>query len=175
MRGRVIALFAVLAIGMGYLSYPFWTLYSIKSALRLGDKNQLVALIDWYSVREGIKEDICDLVMDEPVSATPPGQLPPFGTGFVKGVAGSAVDKSVTADALVDMAKQEPADADPRMQPTTHVSWAFFSSPTTFTVKVRAADFPKPVHVELGLTAHGWRVVRVRLPAELLEQTHWKV
>ena len=42
-------------------------------------------------------------------------------------------------------------------------------------VKVRAADFPKPVHVELGLTAHGWRVVRVRLPAELLEQTHWKV
>ena len=90
-------------------------------------------------------------------------------------VAGSAVDKSVTADALVDMAKQEPADADPRMQPTTHVSWAFFSSPTTFTVKVRAADFPKPVHVELGLTAHGWRVVRVRLPAELLEQTHWKV
>ena len=67
-------------------------------------------MVDWYSVREGIKEDICDLVIDQPQQAQDGGQLPPFGAGFVRGIATNVIDKQVTPEALVAAAQQPEAE-----------------------------------------------------------------
>ena len=58
-------------------------------------------MVDWGSVREGIKEDICDLVIDQPPQDQADGKLPPFGAGFVRGIATNVVDRQVTPEALV--------------------------------------------------------------------------
>ena len=61
---------AVLAIGVGYAAYPYVTLYRLDNAIHTGDAATLRALVDWPAVREGIKEDICDNVADDPQSET---------------------------------------------------------------------------------------------------------
>jgi hypothetical protein len=85
---------AVLAIGVTYAAYPYVTLYRLGHAIHTGDAATLRTLVDWSAVREGIKEDICDNVADDPQSE---GKLPAFGASFVRGIASNAVDQRVTA------------------------------------------------------------------------------
>jgi hypothetical protein len=73
-----------MALGAGYLGYPYATLYRLDTAMRRSDASTLRSLVDWYAVREGLKEDICDMVLDEPASARPSNELAPFGAGFVR-------------------------------------------------------------------------------------------
>ncbi len=98
-----------LAVGLAYCIYPYVALYRLGQAIRNGDASTLETMVDWNSVREGIKEDICDLVIDQPQQAQSDGQLPPFGAGFVRGIATNVVDKQVTAEALVAAAQQPDA------------------------------------------------------------------
>src|ERR1700756_2395992 len=92
---------ACLAIVLAYGVYPYVTLYRLGHAIRHGDASALKSLVNWGSVREGIKEDICDMVIAEPPEAKTGSALPPFGAGFVRGIATNVVDKQVTPEALV--------------------------------------------------------------------------
>ena len=83
---------ALLAVAVAYVVYPYVTLYRLGQAIRQGDASSLETMVDWAAVREGIKEDICDTVIDEPAEAKAGDQLPPFGAGFVRGIAGNAVE-----------------------------------------------------------------------------------
>src|ERR1700733_6112727 len=78
---------ALLAVGVTYGAYPYVTLYRLSHAIHSGDATTLQALVDWPAVREGIKEDICDSVADEPDVTAHDGKLPAFGASFVRGVA----------------------------------------------------------------------------------------
>src|SRR6476646_5996170 len=98
MVGRKSVAGALLAVALAYVIYPYATLYRLGLAIRHGDATTLQSMVDWSAVREGIKEDICDLVIDEPKDARANGQLPPFGAGFVRGIAGNAVDAKVTPE-----------------------------------------------------------------------------
>jgi hypothetical protein len=98
----------LLTLAVSYLAYPYFTLYRLGQAIRSGDASTLESLIDWPAVREGIKEDICDLVVDEPPEAKAGNQLPPFGAGFVRGIAMNVVDSRVTPEGLAVMAQQTP-------------------------------------------------------------------
>ena len=100
---------ALLTIVAAYVVYPYVTLYRLGQAIRHGDATMLQSMVDWPSVREGIKEDICDLVIDEPPEAKHGGKLPPFGAGFVRGIAANAIDERVTPQALATVAKQPTA------------------------------------------------------------------
>src|ERR1700684_3135742 len=132
MRARWPLLATMLSIGVAYVAYPYLTLYRLGSAIQTADAATLESLVDWPAVREGIKEDICDLGSDQVASDTN-GHLPPFGASFVRGIASSSIDKVVTPEAL--LAAASVADAAPRApQPRgadVHVNWAFFDSPTT--------------------------------------------
>ena len=177
MRGSRLILSALAAVAMGYGAYPFVTLHQLRTAVQAGDAATLSALIDWPAVREGIKEDICDLVLDEPADSTAKADLPPFGASFVRGVTGSAVDREITAETLVAFTRppvsEVVATSDPKDD--TRVGWAFFSSLTRFSIDVITAGEPQPVKVEMGLSGLHWKVMRVRIPANLLEQSHWHV
>jgi hypothetical protein len=155
---------AVAAIAALYLAYPYVTLYRLGQAIRAGDAGSLRVMVDWPRVREGIKEDLSDLVLDEPRQTTPTNMLPPFGASFVRGVAASSVDQQVTPEALATIAG--PAAGASTGTPV-HINWAFFQSPASF-----VASFNTPTHkairVEMELRGASWQVTRVWLPPKLL-------
>jgi hypothetical protein len=156
----------VVALGAGYLGYPYATLYRLDTAVREADAPALRSLVDWYAIREGLKEDICDMVLGEPANARPSNELAPFGAGFVRGVTGNAVDHTVTPETLVSMTHS--VDATPSAE--AHVVWAFFQNPTRFSVRLRTAIAAEPIRVVMELRGLRWQVRRVWLPNELLER-----
>ena len=127
----------------------------------------LNTLVDWFAVREGLKEDICDMVLEESPSAPrAANELPPFGAGFVRGITGTMLDQTITPESVVSMTRpgaEEPA-------PAAHFGWAFFSDPTRFSFDVLADGTSEPIHVEMHLRNLRWQVRRVWLPNTLLER-----
>ncbi len=166
MRVKWPVLAVFVTMGAGYLGYPYATLYRIDTAVRHADAAALNSLVDWYAVREGLKEDICDMVLEEPANARPGNELPPFGAGFVRGMTGNAVDHMVTPETLVSFTHA--GGETPRTD--THVEWAFFDNPTEFSVNVRTDRSPRPIRVVMELRGMHWQVRRVWLPNELLER-----
>lgn len=170
MRARWPVLAALLAVGTSYVAYPYVTLFRLGEAIRRGDAATLQALIDWPAVREGIKEDICDLVLDHPNIAEASGTLPPFGASFVRGIAANSIDRQVTPEALVAAVG---LPAQPPVATTSgadvHINWAFFDDPTAFSVSLSAPGQVEPIKLQLELRHGRWMVRRVWLPADLLQ------
>lgn len=165
-------LWAVLAgLGISYAVFPYVTLYRLGHAIRTADAATLNSLVDWPAVREGIKEDICDLVLDQPAAnRASSGELPPFGASFVRGIASSAIDRAVTPEALVDaVAAPAVPQTPPQHGADVQVHWAFFDSPTSFAVSLIAPGQVEPIRLELELHHATWQVRRVWLPADLLQ------
>ena len=159
---------AFLLVAAVYAVYPYVTLYRLGEAIRHGDATTLQSMVDWPAVREGIKEDICDLVIDEPAEVKVGAKLPPFGSGFIHGIAQNAVDARVTPEGLAAAAKQPTASQGASVQ----VSWAFFSGPSAFVVDLNAPGQSTPIRLELDLRGGAWQVTRVWLPRDLLTQAN---
>jgi len=159
----VLGCFAALAAA--YLAYPYFTLYRLNAALHTGDALTLQHLVNWSSVREGIKEDICDGLAGNPDATARKGDLPGFGAGFMRGVATNAVDERVTPQSLVAAVTQQPAT---KGAPDIHITWAFFDNPTQFSVDVKGLDKKAPVRLQLELKDAKWQVTRVWLTPALL-------
>nr|WP_294544002.1 DUF2939 domain-containing protein [uncultured Rhodopila sp.] len=172
---------AVLVAGLTYGAYPYVTLYRLGAAIQTSDATTLESLVDWPAVREGIKEDVCDLVLDDPGPKTQTS-LPPFGASFMRGIAANAIDQAVTPQALLaatgtisQPARQPPMDRYAQARPApeqktadVRVKWAFFDSPTTFLVSLQARGQADPIKLEMALHHGAWQVQRVWLPADLL-------
>ena len=172
MRARWPILATFVILGAGYIGYPYATLYRLGTAVRHSDAATLRSLVDWYSVREGLKEDICDMVLDGPVDARPGNQLPPFGASFVRGMTGSALDQTVTPETLVSLNQGQVGSQGPTVAPRSdaRVVWAFFDNPTEFSVALRTDGFAEPIRVVMELRGMRWMVRRVWLPNEMLER-----
>lgn len=166
MAARKPVIGAVLAIALAYGIYPYVTLLRLGLAIRHGDAETLESIVDWPAVREGIKEDICDEAI-EPPAARNGSQLPPFGAGFMRGVAGNAVDERVTPEALVAVGQQEES-APVRPSAALSVRWAFFASPTSFVVDLSAPGRHPPLRLQMELRGGTWQVTRVWLPPPML-------
>lgn len=166
MRAKWPALATFVVLGAGYVGYPYATLYRLDAAVRQSDAATLRSLVDWYAVREGLKEDICDMVLDEPTQSRPSNELAPFGASFVRGMTGNSVDRTVTPQTVMSMIRTgeagTPAEA--------HVAWAFFENPTRFSVELRAAGLAQPIRLVMELQGLSWKVQRVWLPNALLER-----
>lgn len=162
---------ALLAAGVAYGGYPYVTLYRLGQAIHDGNASTLELMVDWYSVREGIKEDICDLVIDQPQQLQARSQLPPFGAGFVRGIAANVVDRQVTPEALVAAARRPDATQSPHSD-ALQVSWAFFASPAAFVVDLSSPGQSVPIRLQMQLRYGTWHVTRVWLPPEMLGQTN---
>ena len=72
----------LLTTGFAYGLYPYVALYELGQAIRQGDAVRLETMVDWASVREGIKEDICDQVVEQPEPAQDSGQLAAIRRGL---------------------------------------------------------------------------------------------
>ena len=160
---------AVLAIGMGYVVYPYVTLYRLGHAVRAGDATTLGNLVNWPAVREGIKEDICDDVAPSPAQTASDDTLPPFGASFARGIAGSIVDQRVTPQGVLNMTHGNVAASD-AAHLAPHVTWAFFSDPGDFIVCLDAPGQPGPIRLQMTLKHAAWQVTRIWLPRGFLQQ-----
>lgn len=157
----------ILVLGIGYVAYPYVTLYRLGHAVQSGDAATLRHLVNWPAVREGIKEDICDNPADPPaqtVSAT----LPPFGASFMRGIATNVVDQRVTPQGFVAFSRHEASASQSRL----HVSWAFFRSPTEFVADLGAPGQLHPIRLQLTLHDGTWRLNRIWLPQRLLHEAN---
>jgi hypothetical protein len=177
-RGRRALLLsaAVLAlVAACYVCGPFVTLWRITRAL---DRDDLVALrgvIDWSAVRQGLKDDVTEGLIGMPQrTLVASNTLPPFGAGFLSGIAGTAIERAVTPEGL-----RQAADLlDPRPGPGVGVPLptivqAGFSSPTQFDIRVRVPcqDVDEgPLHLRLAFRTGLWQVVRVWVPQDLMDR-----
>lgn len=169
MRARWPVVAALLAVGTTYVAYPYVTLFRLGEAIRQGDAVTLQTLVDWPAVREGIKEDICDLVLDQPSGSAGSGTLPPFGASFVRGIASNSIDRQVTPEALVAAVSLPAQPPVATGGADVHVKWAFFDDPMSFSVSLSAPGQAEPIKLQLELRHGRWMVRRVWLPADLLQ------
>lgn len=171
MIGRKPVIGACLAVAMVYGVYPYVALYRLGQAIRGGDAAALQSMVNWDTVREGIKEDICDLVVEQPAQTKTNGQLPPFGAGFVRGIATNVIDKQVTPEALAKAVRQ-PETKQVGAGADVQVSWAFFAGPSSFVVDLNAPGQSSPIRLQMDLHEGAWHVTRVWLPPDLLSQAN---
>lgn len=168
MRARWPLLAAFLALGVAYVAYPYATLLRLGLAVQSANATTLQHLVNWPAVREGIKEDVCDLGA-VPQRTAASASLPPFGASFVRGIASNTIDQAVTPQALVDAAGlTSPNHEGGKRLAHLHVNWAFFESPTTFLVSLQSPGQAEPIRLEMDLTNGVWRVDRVWLPEAML-------
>jgi hypothetical protein len=186
MIGKRSMLMGVALVGLAYAAMPYMTLWRLATALREGNSRTLEALIDWDSVRDGLKEDVADGIVGIPEDTTATTQvasntLPPFGASFISGIAGSLIDRDVTPQHLVALIRQL-APAEPTaLGPVTligalgGIDHAFFDSPTSFTLRMHCAGQDAedpPLRVQLKLHDGAWRVVRAWVPQDLIERAN---
>jgi hypothetical protein len=169
--GMVAALIGV------YAASPYISLYKIDRDIRHRNLAALAQDFDWSSLRTGLKEDIADGITGVPgqaqtISANS-DDLPPFGSGFVTNMAGTLVDHTCNPAHLADAMGTLDAAGAP-----VHISRAFFTSPTSFTVALRmgsAGHHPPALRFRLDLVRDGmrfgWKVTRIWMPAEMLAAT----
>jgi hypothetical protein len=160
---------ALFAIGGIYVAYPYVTLYRLDMALRSGDVTVLKMLVDWPAVREGITEDICDLVIDQSAESKTGGELPPFGAGFVRGIATNLVTERVIPQAFATPADQSLA-GEIKDRTAILAYWAFFDAPTQFSVHLRTSRKIPTTRLQMELRNGLWKVTRIWLPLEMLEE-----
>jgi hypothetical protein len=166
------SLVALAALALIYGVYPYVALYRLGAAIGAGDTATFAALFDWDTVREGIKEDIADEVMELPAPlAADSTELPPFGYSFVRGMSGNATEVNVTPEKLLSVARGTGPSPPRVMDEAAQLRWAFFAAPTRFRVILRPPGIPPDepdVRLWLELRHGSWRITRVRLPPSLL-------
>jgi hypothetical protein len=171
LRRKTVLTVAALA-AFAYAAYPYVTLARLGTALGTGDAQTLEKLVAWGQVREGIKEDICDDVSDQP-AANDTG-LRPFGFSFAHEVAANLVDAHVSPHGILAATKTlQPGNLS--LGAVSGVKWAFFESPTQFVAELQPPGAPAgapPVRVQLELHGFTWKVTRVWLPPTLLAATN---
>lgn len=160
-----------LLFATAYMVSPYVALWRLEAALERGDVVALERGVDWKTVRDGLKQDIADGVIGPLQTQLASNTLPPFGSSFISGIMETAVDREVTPQNLVSvMAQMRPGEVD--ANPFSCFDWAFFESPTVFTVTVHNNDADEG-HLRLRLEMRGgkWVLVRAWVPQDIIERT----
>lgn len=181
-----------LVVACSYLASPYVALYHLSAALQAGDCNTLRVAIDWGRVRESLQQELArapapaaaGATAVKPAAATTESDdLPAFGDSFATTAMGNAISTDITPESVAAMMHDHPVTvvntggsllAEARQA----VDWAFFSGPRSFDVWLQPGQDPHeaPVRLHMAFTRqHGWRVVGVWLPQDLLaggDSTH---
>ena len=156
-----------------YVVWPYMTLYRLRQALEQGNMPVLTEVISWHSVRDGLREDIVKSITGgTETQESDTSELPPFGSSFVRGMAGSELDRLLTPQQLAQAVQTETTMVS---APVLRSAW--FTGPTSFEAAIRLTSDTQQTDVirlrlELGgrgLLPH-WRVTRAWVPANLIQQ-----
>jgi hypothetical protein len=180
MPGRKLLLIVLGIAGAAYLVSPYVAVWRLATALQQGDERAVERLIDWNSVRAGLKEDIAEGIASSPDrdDTAASTRLPPFGAGFVSGIADSEIDREFTPQrTLRAFHELEPADVQTRQIGMRVILAALrggaFVGPSSFVLTLRLpADDHRaaPLRFKFMVRQGTWRLVRAWLPETLLEE-----
>lgn len=164
----LLLLLAILAAA--YVGYPYLTLYWLDQALLTDDKAALERLVDFPRVQADLKSEVKGQVIgkaDEIAEKRP--ILGTFGQAltqlFAPGLVDSAVEGMITPEAILN----NPTVVEHREKDESFVdfiTYAFFSSPTTFRFDLKDPEKPDSPTVAAIMALDGlrWRVVGIDLP-----------
>ncbi len=178
------ALTPLLLLALAYVAAPYVAVWRLSAAVQHGDASALRRMIDWTSVRSGLKQDIAEGLVGVHQSAGPAAvgtrgaadTLPPFGASFMAGIAGSVIDHEVTPEHLVATLRQlQPAEPDAVHLSVPDLRHAFFDSPTSFVIEILcpgqdSAD--QPLRLRLAISHGAWKVVRAWIPQDLIDEAN---
>ena len=144
--------------------WPYWAIYDLQTALVKGDKVRLSSMVDWDSVREGVREDLKAAYTAKIRSADPRMQA------LGQAVSGAAIDQVVQQQInpamLSEMAKNGMSDSNPMSQ----VRYAFFAgSPMVFRMDI-GAEFSSQNERTIYLLEwnFGWKLKHIMVAPYLL-------
>ncbi len=176
-----------LVVACSYLVSPYVALYRLSAALQSRDCGALRVAIDWDRVRASLQDEIAGTPAPAPAAQAIPAvkqasattasdDLPAFGDSFATTAVGNALSSDITPESVAAMLHDHPVTmvntggsllAEARQA----VDWAFFSGPRSFDLWLQPGQDPHeaPVRVHMAFTRqHGWRVIGVWLPQDLL-------
>lgn len=169
------------ALVLAYAAYPYWSLYRLGEALKVGDESALKHYVDWSAVRSGLKEDFSGMLSRNTGRAIGAGESEAAIGGLIaSAIAGAlldaVVDALVTPEGLAAMIREGRAregapvpDGHSGQRPRVHealrehLSFAFFSGPGTFEAVFETEKGDQVVAV-MQLNGMRWQLVRLRLP-----------
>jgi len=149
-----------------WTAWPYWAIYDLQTSLDSGDKVRLASLVDWNSVREGIRDDLKAAYTSKIVAPDPRVQA------LSQAMSGAMIDRMVDAQinpsTLADMARSGFGGSDPMGQ----IRYAFFEgSPLVFRMDIgpvgSIAERQTIYLLEWNL---GWRLKRIIVAPYLLNQ-----
>jgi hypothetical protein len=163
----------LLLLALGYVAYPFWTIIRIAHAVKHGDIPTLEAMIDWPKVRDGIKSDVTGPFMKSLGTSKSEGVGGALGTAFGVMLAPTMIDwmlsNFVTAQTLVEGAKEKNFNLENQLQAIRWISGFSFVTPTQMRLHVYNPNKPDEIiPVVMEMSGGSWRVTRVILSPDRL-------
>lgn len=155
----------------GYCAYPFFTIWQIERALQNRDAVAMESLVDWNTLRAGIKSDLSGEIMRRTASefAKQDGASA-LGAALGAALVDRMIDGLVSPKFFFNQADQHTIG---KMRPLREfITYAFFVSPTEFRVDLQIPDVPSEVPkitALMSLTGASWKVTRVTLPFSLFK------
>jgi len=165
---RLFLLFLIL-LGV-YIAYPYWTLLRVEQALLTDNAERLEKFVDFPAIRAGMKKQVEGGLIEKSQKL---GEKRPLlgdiGEALTRAlgpsVVGGTVDSLVTPETILN----NPTVVEHREKDEgfrDFLTYAFFASPTRFTVDVKdpkRADAPT-VTGTLTLNGIRWRLTHIELP-----------
>jgi hypothetical protein len=176
---------AALLAGGAYLGSPFYTAWQLRAAARSGDRDRLEQLVDFPQVREHLKSQVENRLL-EALRKDPKlnhGSLAAFGALLAPALTDRIIDSVVTADGIATVIRYGKVDhAGGRSgsgtdaeghtsaaKPHLHVS-SSYKDLDHVAMTIRDTDDSRHLAAVVTLSRTGlfsWRATRIDLPALL--------
>jgi hypothetical protein len=183
-QGRSFAILAAVvcfAVAI-YAVYPYVTLWRISNALQTRDGELLASFIDWPTLRENFRSEFKVRVTARSMNSEPDQSFGSIiGTAIGLKIVDSVIDSLVTPEALRRWAdSRRNTSLSPPAQSTglqldtltsrdntlmSHLSYAFFTSPTEFRVDI--FEPKNQATFFLSFSNLSWKVTRLLWPDDL--------
>ncbi len=144
--------------------WPYWAIYDLQTAMVKGDKVRLSSMVDWDSVREGMREDLKAAYAAKIRSADP--RIQALGQAVGGAVIDQVVQRQINPAMLSENAKAGMSDRNPMSQ----VRYAFFAgSPMAFRMDI-GAEFSSQNERTIYLLEWnmGWKLKHILVAPYLL-------
>ncbi|HZU64991.1 MAG TPA: DUF2939 domain-containing protein [Novosphingobium sp.] len=165
---------AVVSAGAIYLGSAYWSAAGFESAAKAGDADKISNMADMASIKEGLKSQVSAALAKKSVSngSNSDNAMTGLAALFVSAVADKMIDAFVTPDGLAAIMKGgRPGHSDGTIKDdgTLTQSSSDFLDIDHFRVKVskQGGGTTSLTFERRGIIT--WKLVRIALPADLLE------
>jgi len=153
----VLVLFALLAAPAAYVAVPFWTAWSIREAIKVGDSAYLARKIDFAGVRETLRPSLAQVAFDMPdpalgAAAPNPSLWKRIKAYWGQGAIDRFVESYVTPEGLPRMFQWRKTYRDvTSTAPANAAPPSFRERFATFWARLKRAEFKSMTAFEIEL------------------------